>query len=159
MDTNTFYAVTSATCFALVGLWWGIVKDRSEWFKDEATRRIARGVFSSFLIPALMSMGAQVGGDTPLLWQLVFVVAGGAGIVFSSRLIKAVKKVNLTGMYGKSAWVVPNVYGLVLFFAIFPGVAFLFGLQPLQLEGLLLTLLVLAGNLLAWEFIFTPVEK
>lgn len=159
MDTNTFYAVTSATCFALVGLWWTVVKDRPQWFKDEAAKRMAGGVFSSFLIPALMSMGAQVGGDTPLLWQLVFVVAAGAGIIFSSRLINSVKTINPTGLYGKNSWVVPFLYGLVLLFAIFPGVAFFFGLQPLQLEGLLLTMLVLAGNLLAWEFIFAPVEK
>lgn len=159
MDTDTFYAVTSATCFALVGLWWTVVKDRPQWFKDETMKRMAGGVYASFLIPALMSMGAQVGGDTPFLWQLVFVVAAGAGIVFSTRLIKAVKMVNPTGVYGRNSWAVPFLYGLVLFFAIFPGIAFLFGLQPLQLEGLLLTLLVLAGNLLAWEFIFTPVEK
>ena len=57
MDTNTFYAVTSATCFTLVGLWWTVVRDRSEWLKNETTKRLAGGVYASFLIPALMSMG------------------------------------------------------------------------------------------------------
>lgn len=156
MDTNTFYAVTSATCFALVGLWWTVVKDRPQWFKDDASKRLAGGVLNSFLIPALMSMGAQVGGNTPILWQLVFVIAAGAGIVFSTRLISSVKKINPAGTYGKNSWVVPFLYGLVLVYAVFPGLAGIFGLQPLQLEGLLLTALVLAGNLLAWEFIFAP---
>ena len=60
-------------------------------------------------------------------------------------------------MYGKTGWLVPIIYGLILLFALFPGAAGLIGLQPLQLEALLLTMLVLAGHMLAWEFIFTPV--
>jgi hypothetical protein len=71
MDINTFYAVTSATCFTLVGLWWSVVKDKAEWLKDEATRRLAGGIYASFLIPALMSLGAQVGGDNRLVWHSV----------------------------------------------------------------------------------------
>lgn len=157
MDTNTFYAFTSATCFALVGLWWTVVKDRTAWFKDEAMKRVAAGVFASFLIPALMSMGAQIGGESRVIWQLVFVIAAIVGVYFSARLIKAAKKVSPTGIYGKTGWLVPFIYGLILFFALFPGTAGLIGLQPLQLEALLLTMLVLAGHMLAWEFIFTPV--
>ena len=72
MDINTFYAVTAATCFTLVGLWWSVVKDKAEWMKDEAKKRLAGGVYASFLIPALMSLGAQIGGTTPFLWQLIF---------------------------------------------------------------------------------------
>lgn len=156
MDTNTFYAVTSATCFALVGLWWTVVKDRPQWFKDETMKRMAGGVYASFLIPALMSMGAQVGGDNSFVWQLVFVLAAGVGVYFSARLIGTAKRSNPAGAYGKNGWIVPVIYALVLFFALFPGFAFFLGLQPLQLEGLLLTVLILAGNMLAWEFIFTP---
>lgn len=156
MDTDTFYAVTSATCFALVGLWWTVVKDRPQWFKDETMKHMAGGVYASFLIPALMSMGAQVGGDNSFVWQLVFVLAAGAGVYFSARLMSAAKRSNPTGAYGKNGWIVPVIYALVLFFAIFPGFAGFLGLQPLQLEGLLLTILILAGNMLAWEFIFTP---
>ena len=74
MDINTFYAVTAATCFTLVGLWWSVVKDKSEWFKDEALRRLAGGVYASFLIPALMSMGAQVGGESSIIWNIIFIV-------------------------------------------------------------------------------------
>jgi hypothetical protein len=31
MDVNIFYAITAATCFTLVGLWWSLVKDKPEW--------------------------------------------------------------------------------------------------------------------------------
>jgi hypothetical protein len=152
MDTNTFYAVTSATCFTLVGLWWSVVKDKSEWFRNEATRRLAGGVYASFLIPGLMSLAAQVGGDIPLIWQGVFVIAALGGVSFSSRLIRLTRQANPTGAFSKNSWVVPVLYGVVLFFALFPGFARLLGLQPLQMEGLILSLLILCAHMLAWEF-------
>jgi hypothetical protein len=151
MDTNTFYAITAATCFTLVGLWWSVVKDKSEWLKDEAKKRLAGGVYASFLIPALMSLGAQVGGDNPLIWKGVFILAAGAGIVFSSRLIKLTRMANPKGAFSKNSWTVPVLYGIVLFFALFPGVAGLVGLEPLQMEGLLLCILILIAHAFTWE--------
>ena len=152
MDTNTFYAITAATCFTLVGLWWSVVKDKSEWLKDEAKKRLAGGVYASFLIPALMSLGAQVGGDNPLIWKGVFILAAGAGIVFSSRLIKLTRMANPKGAFSKNSWTVPVLYGIVLFFALFPGVAGLVGLEPLQMEGLLLCILIMIAHAFTWEF-------
>ena len=152
MDTNTFYAVTSATCFTLVGLWWSVVKDKAEWFMDEAKRQLAGGVYASFLIPGLMSLAAQVGGDSPLIWQGVFVFAALGGITFSSRLISLTRQANPTGAFSKNSWVVPVLYGVVLFFALFPGFAILLRLQPLQMEGLILSSLILCAHMLAWEF-------
>jgi hypothetical protein len=152
MDTNTFYAVTSATCFTLVGLWWSVVKDKSEWMKDEAKKRLAGGVYASFLIPALMSLGAQVGGTNHLIWQLVFVIAAGAGITFSSKLIALTRASNPNGAFSKNSWVVPVLYAIVLFFAIFPNVARLIGLEPLQMEGLLLCILIFIAHAMTWEF-------
>jgi hypothetical protein len=152
MDTNTFYAVTSATCFTLVGLWWSVVKDKSDWFKDEAKKRLAGGVYASFLIPALMSLGAQVGGDNSLIWQGVFIIAALGGISFSSRLIGLTRRAAPGGAFSRNSWVVPVLYGVVLFFAVFPGLARIIGLQPLQMEGLILSLLILCAHMLAWEF-------
>jgi len=152
MDINTFYAVTAATCFTLVGLWWSVVKDKSEWLKDEAKKRLAGGVYASFLIPALMSLGAQVGGDNRLIWQGVFIIAAGAGINFSSRLIKLTRTAKPNGPFSKNSWTVPVLYGIVLFFALFPGLARIVGLEPLQMEGLLLCILILLAHAMAWEF-------
>lgn len=150
MDTNTFYAVTSATCFTLVGLWWSVVNSKPEWMKDEAKKRLAGGVYASFLIPALMSLGAQVGGTNHLIWQFVFIIAAGAGITFSSKLIQLTRTAN--GAFSRNSWVVPVLYGIVLFFAIFPNLARFIGLEPLQMEGLLLCLLILVAHAMTWEF-------
>lgn len=152
MDVSTFYAVTSATCFTLVGLWWSVVKDKSEWFRDEAKKRLAGGVYASFLIPALMSLAAQLGGSTPLIWQGVFVIAAFGGMNFSSKLIGLTRQANPNGAFSKNSWVVPVLYGVILLFAILPELARLFGLEPLQMEGLILSLLILCAHMLAWEF-------
>jgi hypothetical protein len=152
MDTNLFYAVTAASCFTLVGLWWSVVKSKPEWLKNEATRRLAGGVYASFLIPALMSLGAQIGGTNPFVWQAVFIIAAGAGILFSSRLIQLTRETNPNGAFSRNSWAVPVLYGLVLFFAIFPGLARVIGLAPLQLQALLLSGLILVAHMLTWEF-------
>lgn len=152
MDISTFYAVTSAACFALVGLWWSVVKSKPEWFKDEAKRRMAGGVYASFLIPGVMSLAAQIGVDSPLIWRGVFVIAAGVGMLNSGRLIRVTRESNLNSAFSRNYWVVPTLYGLVLFFAIFAGLARSLGLQPLQLEALLLCGLILCAHMLAWEF-------
>ena len=153
MDISTFYAVTAATCFTLVGLWWSVVKDHPEWMKDEATKRLAGGVYASFLIPALMSMGAQVGGEENIIWRLVFIIAGVAGIRSTTQLIQKTKAAEANGPFSKNRWALPLLYGIVIFFAIFPGIAGVVGLKALQVEGLILVILVLIAHMLAWEFI------
>jgi len=152
MDTNTFYALTAGTCFTLVGLWWSVVKDKPEWYRDEAKKRLAGGVYASFLIPGLMSLAAQIGADSQLIWRGVFVIAGGAGIVFSSKLLRLTRDTNTNGTFSRNTWIVPILYGLVLFFAIFAGFARFIGLQALQLEALILSGLILCAHMLAWEF-------
>ena len=156
MDISTFYAVTAATCFTLVGLWWSVVKSKPEWLRNESTRRLAGGVYASFLIPALMSLGAQIGGTNHLIWQVIFIIAAGAGIVFSSRLMQLTRAANPNGAFSKNSWTVPFLYGIVLVFAMFPGLARVVGLEPLQMEGLLLCLLILVAHALTWEFMTAP---
>ena len=152
MDINTFYAVTAATCFTLVGLWWSVVKDHREWLENEATKRMAGGVYASFLIPALMSMGAQVGGEGTIIWNLVFIVAGVAGIRYSTQLIQKTKAAEANGPFSKNRWALPLLYGIIIFFAFFPRLAGIVGLKALQVEGLLLCVLILIAHMLTWEF-------
>jgi len=156
MDISTFYAVTSATCFGLVGLWWSVVKDKPEWYTNEAKRRMAGGVYASFLIPGVMSLAAQIGVDSSLIWRGVFLIAATAGITFSSKLINLTRETNPNGAFSRNSWVVPVLYGLVLFFAVFSGLARYLGLQALQLEALLLCGLILCAHAMAWEFTMSP---
>ena len=160
MDVNTFYAVTAATCFTLLGLWWSVVKDKQEWFQDEVKRSLVGGVYASFLIPALMSLAAQIGGVTqPIIWQISFIIAGGLGIYYSRRLIQETQVAELYGPFSKNRWAIPTLYGIVIIFALFPGLARLLGLQPLQMEGLLLSILILIAHMLTWEFMTVSIQK
>jgi len=121
--------------------------------QNEATRRLAGGVYASFLIPGVMSLAAQIGVESQLVWRGVFVIASWAGFSYSSKLIKWTRETNPNGAFSRNSWVVPVLYGLVLFFAIFAGLANLIGLQALQLEGLMLSGLILCAHGLAWEFL------
>jgi hypothetical protein len=54
MNVSIFYALFSATCFTLVGLWWGVVQRNTRWVRDPVQRRAIGGVYLAFLLPALM---------------------------------------------------------------------------------------------------------
>jgi hypothetical protein len=153
MDKNIFYGFMAATCFTLVGLWWSVVKDNREWFQDEVKRRLAGGVYVSFLIPALMSLAAQVGTETDVIWNIAFIIAALAGMYFSTQLIKNTQSANAYGPFSKNRWIVTVLYGIVLLFALFPGLGGLVGLRGLQIEGLLLSILILVAHMLTWEFV------
>jgi hypothetical protein len=158
MDIGTFYALVSGTCFGLVGLWWGVVKSRQDWLKDNTSRSLAAGVYLSFLIPGLMSLFAQVGGESRIVWRLVFIVAAVLGIYFTARLIAKAGAATPPGLFGRSRWVVIVLYALILVFALLPGLAPYLGLLPLQIEGIMLCLLILVAHGLAWEFMSEPAK-
>jgi len=156
MDISTFYALTSATCLGLAGLWWSVVQNKPGRYTDETKKRLVGGVYASFLIPGRMSLAAQIGVDSALIWRVVFVIGAGFGFSYSSKLIKLTRESNQTGAFSRNNWIVPALYALVLFFAIFAGLAQHAGLQPLQLEALLLCGLILCAPVLAWEYMISP---
>ncbi len=156
MDIQTFYAFTAGICFTLVGLWWNVVQNKKEWLKDETMRALASGVYLSFLIPGLMSMVAQVGIDSPLLWRLSFIVASGLGIYYTNKISAKTRGVLPKGTFHARRWGVNLIYGLILLFALLPDFSDQIGLKPLTIEGLLVVGLLLVGHGLTWEFL---VEK
>lgn len=75
------------------------------------------------------------------------------------RLIQETPVADLYGPFSKNRWAVPILYGIVILFAHFPGLARLLGLQPLQMEGLLLSMLILIAHMLTWEFMTYSIQK
>jgi cellobiose-specific phosphotransferase system component IIC len=150
MDVSTFYALFSAACFTLVGLWWGVIQRDLGWATDLARRRAVAGVYLAFLLPALMGLFAQVGGvQTPAVWRVSFVVIALVGCLTTARLLSQEDDRAVAAVRAGAV----AVYAMVALLGAFPGIAGAFGLQAIQAEALLLVLLVALGHALVWRFL------
>jgi len=160
MSLDSFYAVVSGTCFALVGLWWGVVQFNKSWLRNDETRALAGGIYLSFLIPGVMSLIAQVSGDNKIIWRATFVIAAALGMFFTARLImKTRASTGPIGTFRRYRWIVIVLYLLVLVFGAAPELADPLNLKPLQVEAILLSLLILIAHGLTWEFMTQPEDS
>jgi hypothetical protein len=129
---------------------------------DLRQRRAAYSVHLSFLVPGIMSLGAMIAGDVKILWRLVFIVACGFGILAMIFLTVGASKDGAKTRGGffirQGRWLTIALYALIALLAAKPTLAGVFGgsLMPLQVEGLLLTLLVFVGVSVAWDFLAEP---
>jgi hypothetical protein len=151
MNVETFYAILSGICFALSGLWWTVVEGRKDWLREPAMRGLAGGVYASFLIPGVMSLGAQIGGENKLVWRSVFVIAALLGMYFTTRLLTRLSQMAQPGFFARSRWLVIVLYALVLVLGLFPELARFSGLTTIQVEAFLLCIIIVTGHGLAWE--------
>jgi hypothetical protein len=151
MDVSTFYALFSATCFALLGFWWSLMQAHPQWLRDPATRSAVGGVYLSFLLPGLMGLFAQVGeaGTTPV-WRVSFVVIAVVGLVTTLRAMPMSRRAGMDDRANRVAAVV--LYALVALLGVFPEVAEWVDLTGIQGAAILLILLVLLGHGLVWRF-------
>jgi hypothetical protein len=156
MNIQSFYALMAGTCFGLVGLWWNVVRAKPEWAKNENLRTLASGVYLSFLIPGLMSLVAQVSGENRLIWQVTFAVAAVLGIYYTVRLMRKTRATAPKTSFYRNRWGAVAIYVFILIFALIPTLALFIGLQPLQMEGILLAGLILIAHGLSWDFLMTP---
>jgi hypothetical protein len=152
VNLDTFYSIVAGTCFALLGLWWNVMESRKDWLKDEKVRGLAGGVYLSFLIPGAMSLGAQIGGENKLVWRSVFVIAALLGMYFTARLMAGTQPAGKPGFFRRNRWISILLYLCVLILGAFPTLAAPLGLTAIQVEAFLLSILVLLGHGLAWEF-------
>jgi hypothetical protein len=153
MDTNAFYATASGLCFTLLGFWWVVVQFRhDDLTSDGPRRRLAFVVSLHFVIPGIMSLASLLAGDNGLLWRIAFGSAGLLGVaavVIAGR--QAVKGATGTlALVQRLEWVVVPLYAVLTLVAIAPELARGIGLLPLQVEGYVLTTIVLLGILFAW---------
>lgn len=158
MALSTFYAVVSATCFTLVGLWWSAVDRRRELLRDKETRRLVGGVYLTFLLPGVMGLFAQISPDErPGVWRTTFAVTAAVGAWSTFRLMYAAHA-PIRGPLHQHRWVVGVVYLLVALVALVPAVAVAVGLTGLQGAALALSALVVMAHGLAWELLTNEPE-
>jgi hypothetical protein len=162
MDTNAFYATASGLCFTLLGFWWVVVQFRhDDLTADGPRRRLAFVVSLHFVIPGIMSLASLLAGDNGILWRIAF---GSAGILGLAAVIIAGRQ-GVPGATGTMAliqrleWVVAPLYVVLTLIAIAPEIARGIGLLPLQVEGYVLTTIVLLGILFAWALFTEPTKK
>lgn len=161
---EAFYQTIATFSFTLLGLWWGVLQlRRDDWVNDVTRRRMAYSVHLAFLMPGVMSLGAQTAGDVKIIWRLVFIVAGLLGIIGAIYLIVATSGKHTWGgwfaRYGR--WLSVLLYGLVVLIAFVPSFTAIFGpnIVPLQIEGLLFTVIVFLGVGLAWDYLAEPARE
>ena len=161
MDLSTFYAVVSATCFTLVGLWWSALDRRRELFAGEETRRLVGGVYLTFLLPGLMGLFAQVAPTEPWLWRSTFGLVALVGAWSTLRLVRADRGLlgsegsRLRGPFRRHRWLVAVLYAVIVLVAAAPGLGGAVGLSGLQAAALAVVCLVVLAHGLAWELLTT----
>ncbi|MEU6665987.1 hypothetical protein [Streptomyces sp. NPDC046727] len=150
MEITTFYALFSATCFTLVGLWWNVVQSHADWTCNPAQRRVVGGVYVSFLLPALMGLFAQVGGtEQPQIWRAAFTALAVVGCVCTLRLLARTRGDNYVAWQQAGATM---LYSLIAVVGVSPDLAGHVGLRPIQAEALMLIALIVLGHALVWRF-------
>ncbi len=151
MDISTFYALFSATCFALLGFWWQLLSVNPLWLRDPATRTAVGGVYLSLLLPALMGLFAQVGGaETTTIWRISFVAVAVVGVLATLRALPHSRRSNVDDSLTRMAALV--IYALIAVVGTFPEVGKVIDLTGIQVEAILLILLVLSAHGLVWRF-------
>lgn len=155
MDTTAFYTAASALCFTLLGFWWVVVQFRHEELTgDPASRRFMFLVSLHFIVPGLVSLASLLA--TGPMWRVAFGLAGVTGILAAIAGIRAVRSMpGLLGGISGAVWLGIPIYGLITVIAFVPDIVRTsLGLEPLQVEGLLLLVILLLGILVAWS-VFT----
>ncbi len=156
MNTDAFYAAASALCFTLLGFWWVVVQFRhAELTSEPGPRTFAFLISLQFILPGLVAMASLLAGGGAL-WRVVFALAGVVGIaavVVAARVPGAGSGVLRS--ISRLTWIAVPFYALLVLFAVAPNLARdALTLEPLQVEGYLLMVILLIGILLAW-FLFT----
>ncbi len=160
---DTFYTTVASVCFALLGLWWVVVQFKhAEWMGNASRRRMAYNISLYFLLPGIMSLIALLATDAKFLWRAAFVVAGFLGAVETLFMI--------LGRYGgtlDSGWVRAGRWAAFLLYVLivlFAGIQDLpqilnLALRPLEIEGILLSLMVFLGVNFVWTFFAEPTRE
>jgi hypothetical protein len=167
MQFATFYQTVAQLCFTLLGLWWLVLQTKyHEWIGEPTRRRSITNISLFFLLPGSMSLLALLSAQQHLVWQAAFFVASAIGASETGALLgrertsrrsASARNWPATGLRlaGLALYVVIAVSALVAFI---PGAAGYFNVDPLAVSGVLITLLVVSGVLLAWLYFIEPAD-
>jgi hypothetical protein len=157
MDTTTFYAAAAGLFFTLLGFWWVVVQFRhAELTRDAASRRFMFLVSLHFILPGIVSLASLLA--TGPMWRVAFGLAGLTGIAAAYTGARAATSTSgpLAGLRGTALLGIPT-YTVITLVALAPDIVrSRLGVEPLQVEGLLLLVILLVGILLAWEVFTGP---
>ena len=150
-DIDAFYQSVATISFALLGLWWVVLELKAgELQRDARRRRHAYGVMLFFLLPGVMSLLSSVNSAHSALWRLAFGVTALAGLVEIGLYLST------GGRRAAGAFALrlggAALYVLILAFAIRPELVADVGIDMSvrEVEGVLVSLLVVIGVNLAW---------
>ena len=150
---ESFYTTAAQASFTLLALWWVLLQIRHDaWIADVAYRRTVYDVSFYFLLPGMMSRGSLLAVQQSSVWRASFALLGAVGIIESLILIAGRREMRGRGMLVESAdWLSLALYSLVVAVALWTGLPdeLGLGLQPLELEGILLAGLIFLGIALA----------
>lgn len=165
MTLTAFYQTVAQLCFTLLGLWWLVLQTKyHEWIGDPARRRMITNISLYFLLPGSMSLIALLSAQQHVLWQVTFFVASGIGTVETGVLVFEMRGRAANRMIWSAAalrWLGLAFYigiALAATAAFIPGAALQLRIDPLTVSGVLLTLLVVSGVLLAWLYFIEPAD-
>lgn len=157
MDIVAFYGVVSTLSFTLLGLWWVVAERHKQWFLVPGRRRMAYVVSLHFMLPGTMSLLSLVDPIRAPLWRIVFTLAGAAGAAGAILVYGAVREEFGQRRLGAAMlWVALPVYVLVAVVALAPQVSDAVSLEPRQLEGVLIAIVVFLGINAAWFLTTEP---
>ncbi len=160
MDQSAFYGIMSGIKLHAARSVVNAIKGRDGLGgPDSASGRMAYLVSLQFVIPATVSLLAQVAPDIPEVWRGTFAFAGLFGAIGIGLLAYEMRRAT-------EARVLPVVlaavgipcYALALVVALKPSLVGSAGLalSPLEVEALLLSILVFLGVQEAWVVAMTP---
>jgi hypothetical protein len=167
MFPEAFYQTTATVAFTLLGLWWIALQAKyTEWILDPLRRRMVTIITLYFLLPGSMSLLALLALENRTLWRVAFVVACVIGVFTTGMLAGDARKATGEAQENPkswnwrvmrwSCWVGVALYVLVAVIALGAATLTAAGIQPLLVAGVLVTLIVILGLVLAWTYYVEP---
>lgn len=167
-DFLVFYQTVAQLCFTVLGLWILVLQTKyRDWSVKPVRRRMATNISLYFLLPGCMSLLALLSVHAAILWQGAFVVAGILGMIETALLARDEGALLAHTADAHSQrframrllrWLGVVLYGLIVLVALFAG-AIGRMVAPLNIAGVLVTLLVVLGLALAWVYFVEPMDE